>query len=95
MVSLFWSYQAFARRETKKVDGLKVSQALITVDEIKKHPDTHPEIKMHGGPKGTQHPVIHIEDEKPEKAVSDVAVKVDVHNPDGTKASKNMEPINS
>ena len=35
--------------------------ASTTVDDIEKHPDTHPEIKMHGGPKGTHHLLIHIE----------------------------------
>lgn len=93
LVILFLSSQAFAQHETKKADGLKVTLASAAVDDIKKHPDKHPEIKMHGGPKGTHHLLIHVEDEKTEKVISDVTVKVDVHNPDGTKLSKTMEPM--
>lgn len=83
----------FAQHETKTVDGLKVTLGMTSVDEIRKHPEEHPEIKMHGGPKGTHHLLIHIEDEKTGKVVGDMSVKVTVHNPDGTKALKTLEPM--
>ncbi len=51
---------AFAQHEIKQVDGLKVMLGVASVEDIKKHPDEHPEIKMHGGPKGTHHILVHI-----------------------------------
>jgi len=84
---------ALAQHETKTVDGLKVTLAITSVDEIKKHPEDHPEIKMHGGPKGTHHLLIHIEDEKTGKVVGDVFVKTIVHNPDSSKTEKILEPM--
>lgn len=84
---------ALAQHETKTVDGLKVTLGITSVDEIKKHPEEHPEIKMHGGPQGTHHLLIHIEDEKTGKVIGDASVKATVHNPDGTKTVKRLEPM--
>ncbi len=87
------SSDTFAQHETKKVDGLKVTLAITSIDEIKKHPEEHPEIKMHGGPKGTHHLLIHIEDEKTGKVVGDASIKTTVHNPDGSETTKVLESM--
>jgi len=87
------SSDALAQHETKTVDGLKVTLAVTSVEEIKKHPEEHHEIRMHGGPKGTHHLLIHIEDEKTGKIVGDASVKATVHNPDGSKATKVLESM--
>jgi len=92
LVSVF-AVPAYAQHETKTVDGLKVTLAITSVEEIKKHPEEHPEIKMHGGPKGTHHLLIHIEDEKTGKVVGDASVKTVVHNPDGSKTTKALESM--
>lgn len=84
---------ALAQHETKTIGGLKVTLGITSVDEIKKHPEEHPEIRMHGGPKGTHHLLIHIEDEKTEKVVGDASVKATVHNPDGSKTTKTLESM--
>ncbi|GEM_PF-6999219 len=83
----------YAQHETKIIDGLRVTLGITSIEEIKKHPEEHPEIKMHGGPKGTHHILIHIEDEKTGTVVGDVSVKATVHNPDGTKTAKTLEPM--
>lgn len=88
-----WFPTALAQHEIKQVDGLKVMIAAASVEEIKKHPDEHPEIKTHGGLKGTHHILVHIEDEKTGKVVSDASVQLTVHNPDGTKVSRPLEPM--
>lgn len=95
---MFWTLlagasDALAQHETKTVGGLKVTLGITSVEEIKKHPDEHPEMKMHGGPKGTHHLLIHIEDEKTGKIVGDASVKSTVHNPDGSRTVKTLEPM--
>ena len=92
MASVF-AATVFAQHETKTVDGLKVTLAITSVEEIKKHPGEHPEIRMHGGPKGTHHLLIHIEDEKTGKVVGDASVRAAIHNPDGSKTLKNLDPM--
>ena len=87
------SYPAFAQHDVKTVAGIKVMLAMVHIEEIKKHPDEHPEIKMHGGPKGTHHLLIHLEDEKTGKIITDASVTVNIHKPDGTKVSKMLEPM--
>lgn len=82
-----------AQHEEKTVAGIKVVLAIVHVEEIKRHPEEHPEIKMHGGPKGTHHLLIHLEDEKTGEIISDASVTVHIHNPDGTKISKILEPM--
>ncbi len=84
---------ALAQHEEKRVDGLKVTLAITSIAEIKKHPEEHPEIEMHGGPKGTHHLLIHIEDEKTGKVVGGASVKTTVHNPDGSRTAKTLEPM--
>lgn len=93
LITLMWFSTALAQHEIKDVDGLKVMLGVASVEEIKKHPDEHPEIKMHGGPKGTHHILVHIEDEKTGKVVSDASVQLTVHNPDGTKVTRPLEPM--
>jgi len=82
-----------AQHETKTVGGLNVTIGITSVEEIKKRPEGHPELKMHGGPKGTHHLLIHIEDEKTGKLVGDASVKATVHNPDGSKTTKALESM--
>ncbi len=88
-----WFSIALAQHETKSIDGLKVLLAAASVEDIKKHPDEHPEIKMHGGPKGTHHILVHVDDEKTGKVVSDASVQLTVHNLDGTKVTRPLEPM--
>ncbi len=90
---LSYSYPILAQHDVKTVAGIKVMLAMVHIEEIKKHPDEHPEIKMHGGPKGTHHLLIHLEDEKTGKIISDASVTVNIHKPDGTKVSKMLEPM--
>lgn len=93
LITLMWFSTALGQHEIMQVDGLKVMLGVASVEEIKKHPDEHPEIKMHGGPKGTHHILVHIEDEKTGKVVSDASVQLTVHNPDGTKVTRPLEPM--
>lgn len=86
-----WFNPALALHEVKIMDGIKVMLGTASVDEIKKHPKEHPEINMHGGPKGTHHLIVHLEEEKTGKIISDASVTVSIHNPDGTKVTKAME----
>ena len=65
-----------AQHEEKAVAGIKVVLAIVHVEEIKRHPEEHPEIKMHGGPKGTHHLLIHLEDEKTGEIISEASVTV-------------------
>lgn len=82
-----------AQHEIKMVAGLKVMLAIVSIEEIKKHPDEHPEIKMHGGPKGTHHLLIHLEDKDTGEIIGEATVTVNIHNPEGTKISKMLEPM--
>lgn len=93
LIALVWFYPALAQHEIKTVDGLKVMLAVAGVEDIKKYPEKHPEVKMHGGPGGSHHVLIHIEEEKTGKAISNVSVSANVHNPDGTNVKKVLEPM--
>lgn len=93
LLTAVFTVPVYAQHETKTVDGLKVTLGITSVDEIKKHPEEHPEIRMHGGAKGTHHLLIHIEDEKTGKIIVDASVKALVHNPDGSKTVKILEPM--
>lgn len=90
---LSYSSPILAQHDVKTVAGIKVMLAMFHTEEIKRHPEEHPEIKMHGGPKGTHHLLIHLEDEKTGEIISDASVMVHIHNPDGTKVSKILEPM--
>lgn len=94
LITLVWLYPAFAQHEIKTVDGLKVMLAVSSVEDVKgKHPGGHTELKMHGGPKGTHHILVHIEDEKTGKILTYVSVSLTVHNPDGTSVRKELESM--
>lgn len=93
LISILWILPAFAQHEIKTVDGLKVMLGVIPVQEIKEHPEKHHAIEMHGGPTGTHHLLIHLEDEKTGKGISNAFVTVTIHNPHGKKIIRALEPM--
>ncbi len=84
---------ASSQHEIKTVDGLKVMLGVISVQEIKEHPEKHHEIEMHGGLTGTHHLLIHLEDEKTGKGIYNAFVTVTLHDPHGKKITRKLEPM--
>lgn len=93
LISFSGILPASAQHEVKTVDGLKVMLGVISVQEIKKHPEKHHAIEMHGGPTGTHHILIHLEDEKTGKGISNAFVTVTVHDPHGRKITRKLESM--
>ncbi len=94
LVALAWFYPAPAQHEIKTVDGLNVMLAVSSAEDMKtRRSKEFPELKMFGGPRGTHYILVHIEDEKAGKIITDVSVSLAVHNPDGTMVRKDLESM--
>ncbi|MBI5194075.1 MAG: hypothetical protein HZA08_11640 [Nitrospirae bacterium] len=93
LICIIWTLPVFAQHEIKTVAGVRVMLGVISVQEIKEHPEKHHAIRMHGGPGGTHHLLIHLEDEKTGKEITNAFVTVTVHDPMGRKIIRKLDPM--